>query len=93
MSSRPRPVGIVALLAALTIAGAAACAGSTDAPAPSADSPSKDPVVPSAGGNPSSASEGTAEVLRFTAPRLEGGTVRGEDYSGADVAFWFWAPW
>lgn len=35
----------------------------------------------------------TAQVLRFSAPRLGGGTVEGEDYSGSDVAFWFWAPW
>ena len=34
-----------------------------------------------------------AAVLRFTAPRLGGGTVEGEDLAGRDVAFWFWAPW
>jgi hypothetical protein len=33
------------------------------------------------------------EVLRFTAPRLSGGAIDGEDLSGRDVAFWFWAPW
>jgi len=33
------------------------------------------------------------EVLRFSAPRLGGGTVEGEDFSGQDVALWFWAPW
>ena len=33
------------------------------------------------------------EVLRFAAPRLSGGTIDGEDLSGQDVAFWFWAPW
>jgi hypothetical protein len=32
-------------------------------------------------------------VLRFTAPRLGGGTIEGEDFAGRDVAFWFWAPW
>ena len=92
MSTRRRPVHVV-LLATLTIAGVAACSGPSDAPTLSPSSPSEDRVVPSAGGNPSSGSQGTAEVLRFTAPRLEGGTVRGEDYSGADVALWFWAPW
>lgn len=33
------------------------------------------------------------EVLRFSAPRLGGGTLEGEDFSGQDVAMWFWAPW
>ena len=33
------------------------------------------------------------EVLDFEAPLLEGGTFRGEDLAGKDVAFWFWAPW
>ena len=92
MSFPPRPARI-ALLATLALAGTMACSGPTDAPTLPPSSPSEDRVVPSAGGNASSGSEGTAEVLRFTAPRLEGGTVRGEDYSGADVAFWFWAPW
>ena len=33
------------------------------------------------------------EVLAFEAPLLDGGTFRGEDLAGKDVAFWFWAPW
>ena len=33
------------------------------------------------------------EVLDFEAPLLDGGTFRGEDLAGTDVAFWFWAPW
>jgi hypothetical protein len=33
------------------------------------------------------------EVLAFEAPLLDGGTFRGEDLAGTDVAFWFWAPW
>jgi hypothetical protein len=35
----------------------------------------------------------TPEVLRFSAPKLGGGTLEGADYSGRDVAIWFWAPW
>ena len=35
----------------------------------------------------------TPEALAFEAPLLEGGTFRGEDLAGTDVAFWFWAPW
>jgi hypothetical protein len=33
------------------------------------------------------------EVLDFEAPLLDGGTLRGADLAGKDVAFWFWAPW
>ncbi|HEV8565275.1 MAG TPA: hypothetical protein VGR41_10185 [Actinomycetota bacterium] len=36
---------------------------------------------------------GVAKVLDFTAPLLGGGTLRGSDYTGKDVAIWFWAPW
>ena len=32
------------------------------------------------------------EVLRFTAPRVGGGTVDATAYAGRPVAFWFWAP-
>ncbi|MGH2654619.1 MAG: hypothetical protein ACRDHV_09770 [Actinomycetota bacterium] len=31
--------------------------------------------------------------LMFTAARLGGGTVRGEDFAGHDLVMWFWAPW
>lgn len=33
------------------------------------------------------------EELRFSAPLLSGGTLRGEEYAGHDLALWFWAPW
>lgn len=59
-------------------------------------SPADDRSTGAAGESPSQDVTGggtTAEVLHFSAPRLEGGTVEGEDYSGSDVAFWFWAPW
>jgi hypothetical protein len=36
---------------------------------------------------------GITDVLRFSAPKLGGGSIEGEDYSGRDVALWFWAPW
>ena len=36
---------------------------------------------------------GSPEVLDFEAPLLGGGTIRGADLAGQDVAFWFWAPW
>jgi hypothetical protein len=33
------------------------------------------------------------EELRFTAPSLNGGTIRGADLAGNDLVIWFWAPW
>jgi hypothetical protein len=33
------------------------------------------------------------DELRFAAPRLGGGTVRGADFAGHDLVMWFWAPW
>ena len=36
---------------------------------------------------------GVPELLRFEYPLLDGGTLRGADLVGKDVAFWFWAPW
>lgn len=33
------------------------------------------------------------EELRFSAPLLTGGGMRGDEYAGRDVAVWFWAPW
>jgi hypothetical protein len=51
---------------------------------------------PSGGPSAAPASDrpvGIPEVLEFEAPLLDGGTLRGVDYAGKDVAFWFWAPW
>lgn len=74
---------------------AAACGGDPVASTDTAESP----VAP--GGGSSSATEapeaaspvGIPEILEFEAPLLGGGTLRGVDYAGKDVAFWFWAPW
>jgi len=33
------------------------------------------------------------DVLRFSGPLLEGGTLDGTTLAGQDVALWFWAPW
>jgi hypothetical protein len=84
----------IALATALAV-GASACSNAADAPTGSAPSPSASAGSVAAGASegPSPGASSTAEVLRFSAPRLGGGTVRGEDYSNADVAFWFWAPW
>ena len=52
-------------------------------------------VTASCGSDPSTSApaSGASEVLAFEAPLLDGGTFRGEDLAGKDVAFWFWAPW
>ncbi|HWC72028.1 MAG TPA: hypothetical protein VG993_12785 [Actinomycetota bacterium] len=91
--STRRSIGSVA---ALLILAACSSEGVEDG---AGRSPSGSPASPA----PSSASEvaatpeqedgPTPEVLRFSAPRLGGGTIEGEDYSGRDVALWFWAPW
>jgi len=53
--------------------------------------------VGAGGATPGSATESSAapapEILDFSAPKLGGGTVRGAEYAGADLAIWFWAPW
>ena len=60
------------------VALACVAVGCTSSPSPTADA--------SANGAP-------PEVLDFEAPLLDGGTLRGADLAGKDVAFWFWAPW
>lgn len=75
--------------------GAVGCSASGGEPilptsAPPAPTQTQAPPERTQGGD---ASAGVAEVLRFSAPRLGGGTIDGEDYSGRDTAFWFWAPW
>jgi len=82
---------------------AAACSGTSgadDASTPdhgsSTATASESPAQNAGGSDGGSTATGNApvaEVLRFSAPRLDGGTIEGEDYSGRDVAFWFWAPW
>lgn len=100
----PRARRRIAALTILVIA-AAACSGAGDAVDAPGVSPSDDRSTGTANESPSQGGIGvsgvptatgsgpTAEVLRFSAPRLDGGTIEGEDYSGSDVAFWFWAPW
>lgn len=34
----------------------------------------------------------TPSILKFSVPKVGGGTVNGSDYAGKPVAFWFWAP-
>ncbi len=49
-----------------------------------------DPTSPAGG---TTATGDIPEVLDFEAELLAGGTLRGADLAGKDVAFWFWAPW
>ena len=83
--------GLACLVGALVVvlsACASSPSGSAAAPSPPRASSTS---IPSA----SSADSATAvpEILDFSAPALGGGTIRGADYAGSDLAIWFWAPW
>lgn len=74
---------------------AVACSTGSDlaaTPSPTSGAPrsTPPPLEQTESGDPGRA---VPDVLRFAAPRLSGGTIDGEDLSGQDVAFWFWAPW
>lgn len=89
MQVRPRTA---AALLALTLV-AAACGGETlVASQDGASSSSGTPIATEPGSSPATAAA-IPEILEFEAPLLDGGTFRGADYAGKDVAFWFWAPW
>lgn len=90
MQVRPRTA---AALLALTLV-AAACGADTVDP-PREQTTSSGPLPSATGPGSSSAAPAAAipEILEFEAPLLDGGTFRGADYAGKDVAFWFWAPW
>lgn len=89
---RPRRIGIP--VAALAIAvSAASCAS------PTARGPERPPATPATAsadgrmvGQETPRTE-VPDVLRFTAPALGGGTIRGADFAGEDLVMWFWAPW
>jgi hypothetical protein len=84
----------LALTVVLALAAAASCAPADDGTPSASSAPSEDPSSASRSVEPESPEPvAVADVLRFTAPRLGGGTVVGEDLAGDDVAFWFWAPW
>jgi hypothetical protein len=81
------------LLAALSLVVVAAACGGTTATEPSPSTSVGTVGPPNPSGAASSAPQEIPEVLRFEAPTLDGGTLRGESLAGRDVAFWFWAPW
>jgi len=81
----PLTIVLVALAASCAEpAGGPASMRGPSGPAAEATSPSPSATGPQA--------EVPAE-LRFTAPRLGGGTIRGSAYAGRDLVMWFWAPW
>jgi hypothetical protein len=82
-------------LAAFLAAAAVACGSNGESAAPPSTGPGSASPTARAGGSPipDRGDDAVAEVLRFSAPRLGGGTIEGEDLAGQDVAFWFWAPW
>lgn len=80
----------VALVALALVA--ASCGGETVASQEGTTSSSATSVATEPGTS-SAATATIPEILEFEAPLLDGGTFRGVDLAGKDVAFWFWAPW
>lgn len=85
-----RPARTAIALAALALL-VSACGA--DGPTDAATSDPAAPPVESGAPPSGSTTEAIPEILDFEAPLLAGGTLRGVDYAGKDVAFWFWAPW
>jgi hypothetical protein len=82
----------------MLVAAACASGGPDDATetgpgSSSVTSPTPQDPSPTDRGGAGGSGRPVAEVLRFSAPRLGGGTIEGVDFAGKDVAFWFWAPW
>lgn len=53
-------------------------------------------VVISSAGWSDAARAGThraTDAFDFSAPAVDGGTIRGGEYKSTGVALWFWAPW
>jgi hypothetical protein len=89
------PVAGAVLLALV----AAACAGDQGDRAPRMPAAPVTATPSEQAGSPQG-DQGTTEdaspaprELRFTAPALGGGQVRGREFAGRDLVIWFWAPW
>jgi len=83
--------------AALFCAGCAAPDAETAGPAPGSSVVASSPAGTS--GSPAPAPSGSGErlaapeILRFTAPTVQGGTFDGTSVAGRPVVLWFWASW
>lgn len=88
-------IAAMALLAASCAAGPEETAQPGPTPVSPTTDPSPEPTGPPEVESPEPEPEETVapRELRFTAPRLGGGEIRGVEYAGRDVAIWFWAPW
>ena len=96
-SSIHRPRRLLVAGAVLLALVAAACGDGGDrAPempaAPVTTTPSEQATSPQADQGTPDTPPATRE-LRFTAPALGGGQIRGRDFAGQDLVIWFWAPW
>jgi hypothetical protein len=88
----PATIAVVALLAVSCGGGQPTPTAEGD-PTPAGDAPeATTPTAPSQLERDDEPAE-IPEELRFRAPLLAGGTFRGAEYAGRDVAVWFWAPW
>jgi hypothetical protein len=83
-----RRLGSLVLVAALI----SSCGGATTFVSGGSDSTTPSTPSPPTGTRQVSTPP-VVELLDFEAPLLGGGTFRGADLAGKDVAFWFWAPW
>ena len=89
-----RPPRTATVAAMLLVAAAVACSnGSPSTQASSAPTRSADPSGPKPTKTTASPVTEVPELLDFEGSLLDGGTFRGADVAGQDVAFWFWAPW
>ena len=89
-----RIAAVFAVMGLLGVACASPRARPVRPPGPaSAGNPSPEAMQsPRPAQSPASSTE-APEELRFEAPLLSGGTVRGASFAGADLVIWFWAPW
>jgi hypothetical protein len=94
MPDRPM-LSVIAVVFSLTAVACAGGATSNTATAPTSTVTTSTPGT--TGPKPTKTTASPAvevpELLDFEAPLLDGGTFRGADVAGKDVAFWFWAPW
>jgi hypothetical protein len=85
----------VAKLLVLAVLVLASCARpadeATSRPRPSDSASPVGPTSPAPG--TTVAPSQVPDELRFTAPELGDGTIRGADFARQDLVMWFWAPW